>query len=64
VLLGLRSATAATARPGQAGYLFAFFTAGLAIPGAILARRRPAIPISWLFLAAALPCALAGFDIV
>jgi hypothetical protein len=60
VLLGLAVGSGGHGAADRAGYLFAFFTLGFAIPGTILARQRPAIPIGWLFLVPMLSCALAG----
>jgi hypothetical protein len=60
VLLGVAVDDGGRGAADRADHLFAFFTPGFAIPGAILARGRPAVPIGWLFLVAALACALAG----
>jgi peptidoglycan/LPS O-acetylase OafA/YrhL len=60
VLLSLAVDDSGRSAADQASYLFAFFTPGYAVVGVILARRRPAVPIGWLFLVAALTCALAG----
>jgi hypothetical protein len=59
VLLGLAVGNRGRGAADWAGYVSAFFTPGFAVPGAILARRRPASPVGWPFLVATLTYALA-----